>query len=157
MITTNMIGISEDRMRHMLGVARKAYRLSLEMQLGRDFAMKMFVLGLTHDIGYEFVPGDQRRNHPDISALILAKTGMDRECISAVRMHGRYTEEKSPEWEILNMADMTVDSKGNEVSVVERLEDIRIRYGEYSDEYLTACDICFQTGLTAVNLAARIT
>ena len=27
------------------------------------------------------------------------------------------------------------------------------RHGEHSDEYLTACDICYRVGLTAINFA----
>ena len=57
------------------------------------------------------------------------------------------------EYKILNMADMLVDSMGNEVTASQRLNDIRDRYGEYSDQYLTACDICYRIGLTALNLA----
>lgn len=63
----------------------------------------------------------------------------------------------NPEWRIINMADMQVDSKGNEVDVIDRLRDIRDRYGDWSDQYLTACDICYRIGLTAVNLAGMDT
>ena len=71
--------------------------------------------------------------------------------------NGRYTEEKTEGYVILNMADMLVDSKGNEVFVSKRLDDIKDRYGEYSDQYLTACDVCFRIGLTAENTAGKIT
>lgn len=77
--------------------------------------------------------------------------------VSAIKDHGLYTENETAEWKILNMADMQVDSQGNEVSVFQRLDDIKNRYGEHSDQYLTACDICYRIGLTAVNFAANIT
>ena len=48
---------------------------------------------------------------------------------------------------------MTIDSKGNKVAVTQRLQDIKERYGEQSNQYLTACDVAYTIGLTAVNLA----
>ena len=72
--------------------------------------------------------------------------------------HGKYViENETDEWKILNMADMLIDSKGNEVTVCQRLDDIKDKYGEHSNQYLTACDICYLIGLTTVNLAANIT
>ena len=52
---------------------------------------------------------------------------------------------------------MQVDFNRKQVSVSERLNDIKERYGEHSDQYLTACNICYSIGLTAVNLAENIT
>lgn len=52
---------------------------------------------------------------------------------------------------------MLIDSDGAEVSVMTRLEGIEDRYGEHSDQYLTACDVCYNIGLTSVNLAGNIT
>ena len=77
--------------------------------------------------------------------------------VSAIKGHGVYTENETAEWKILNMTDMQVDSQGKEVSVSQRLDDIKNRYGEHSDQYLTACDICYRIELTAVNFAANIT
>ena len=51
---------------------------------------------------------------------------------------------------------MTIDSKGNKVDVMKRLEDIKDRYGENSNQYLTACDIAYIIGLTAENMAQII-
>ena len=58
-------------------------------------------------------------------------------------------------WKILNIADMTIDSKGNKVDVMQRLEDIKLRYGEYSNQYLTACDVAVQVGLVDRNSICR--
>ena len=72
----------------------------------------------------------------------------NRSCIWSL-----HTETRSIEWLILNTADMTIDSKGNKVAVTQRLQDIKERYGEQSNQYLTACDVAYTIGLTAVNLA----
>lgn len=158
------IGISEDRLRHILGVARKAYKIAKEMNCDERFCRRCFMLGWIHDVGYEF--SEKQSEHADISADLLWTLGCNKDgrpyntewvnAVSAIRNHGLYIENNTLEYKILNMADMQVDSYGNEVSVFERLDKIKNKYGEYSDEYLTACDVCYRIGLTTVNLAANI-
>ena len=75
----------------------------------------------------------------------------------AIVEHGKYPSEKTEEYIILNQADMLINSYGEEVDVMTRLDDIKDRYGEHSDQYLTACDICCSIGLTATNLASLTT
>lgn len=150
---TEYIGISEDRLHHMIGVARKAYSIAKDMGYDENFSRKMFMIGFNHDVGYEF--STKQSEHADVSADMLSQIiNCDNECCHAIKKHGKYTANKTIEWRILNMSDMLVDSKGKEVNVMERLDDIKKRYGQYSDQYLTACDICYQVGLTTVNLAA---
>ncbi len=152
------IGISDDKLHHIISVARKAYILAKDMGYDETFARRMFMLGWNHDIGYEF--SEKQSEHPELSAnmcLNLLSNSTDKSIMidsyRAIKNHGSYTEHKSIEWKILNMADMLVDSKGNFVTAIERLDDIKTRYGRYSDQYLTACDICHQIGLTDVNIA----
>lgn len=155
-IDNKYIGISEDRLHHILGVARKAYSIAKEMGYDEIFARKMFMIGWNHDVGYEF--SEKQSEHPDISAeMLMYLMGSYDESYHAIEKHGRYTDNESVEWKILNMADMQVDADGTEVDVMTRLNGIKSRYGEHSDQYLTACDICYRIGLTAVNLAANIT
>ena len=165
----NYIGISEDRLHHILGVARKAYKIAKDMGHDEDFCRRCFMLGWIHDVGYEFA--ENQSEHPDISAKMLLLINEDtiasdlkKPFYKAIKEHGKYpsgiTEEHSEmteEYRILNMADMQVDNQGNKVSVSQRLDDIKNRYGEHSNQYLTACDICYLIGLTAVNFAANIT
>ena len=153
------IGISENRLRHSIGVARKAYNLSKEMGYAEEFARRMFMLGYIHDIGYEF--STKQEEHPAKSAELLSLLAgginnpiTDNE-VNAIREHGQYPVHNTLEYKILNMADMLVNSKGEEVSVSQRLEDIKERYGEHSDQYLTACDICYFIGLTPINLSGN--
>lgn len=156
------IGISEDRLHHIISVARKAYKIAKDMGKDEEFCRKCFMLGYIHDVGYEF--SEKQSGHADISAkMLLYMNGSSvlsepqKPFYMAVKEHGRYHSEMSDEYKILTMADMQVDNRGNEVTVSQRLDDIKKRYGEYSDQYLTACDICYRIGLTAVNLAANIT
>ena len=39
------------------------------------------------------------------------------------------------------------------MDVVQRLNDIKSRYGEHSNQYLTACEMTYIVGLTADNIA----
>ena len=158
----NFIGISETRLHHILGVARKAYKIAKEMGFEEDFCRKCFMLGWIHDVGYEFA--EKQSEHPDISAKMLLLINEDtvvsdlkQSFYKAIKEHGKYPSEMTEEYRILTMADMFVDSNGKEVTVSQRLEDIKNRYGEHSNQYLTACDICYHIGLTSVNFAANIT
>ncbi len=40
-----MIGISEDRLHHIIGVARKAYSIAKEMGYDENFARRMWMIG----------------------------------------------------------------------------------------------------------------
>lgn len=145
--------ITEDRLKHMLGVARKCYSISKELGYSEEFSKKMWFLGYIHDIGYEFV---EPENHATESANILASMGItDYDTLLAVKFHGKH-DKGNIKWKILAGADLQVDSKGNEVSVIERLNDIRDRYGETSDAYLTACDNAYAVGLTSYNFAGHL-
>ena len=164
----NYIGISENRLHHIIGVARKAYKIARDMGYNERFCRRCFMLGWMQAIGYEF--SEKPSEHPNVSeellwtlgdafGIISSSASYNKEWInalSAVRKYGLYTENETAEWKILNMADMQVDSNGKEVTVFQRLEDIKNRYGEHSNQYLTACGIYYPIGLTAINFAAHI-
>lgn len=145
------IGISEDRLHHIIGVARKCYSIAKSMEMPEEFCRRMFVLGWNHDIGYEF--SKNKNQHPDVSEEMLKLinitniTNESSKVLHSIRNHGKNTKTKSLEWKILNMADMTIDSCGNDVGVYARLKDIANRYGESSKDYKQAYNICVQVGL----------
>jgi len=173
---TEYIGISDNRLHHILGVARKAYQIVKDRGHDEGFARKMFMIGWLHDIGYEF--SERQEYHPFESGEMIKllfdapqrkihmSTGWDMEprydyytspSYKAIVEHGKYPSEKTEEYVILNQADMLIDSDGKEVDVMTRLDGIKNRYREHSDQYLTACDICYQIGLTAINIAGNTT
>ena len=162
------IGISENKLKHSIGVARKCYQIAKNEGFDEIFCRKMFMIGWCHDVGYEF--SETHSEHPDISAEMFSCMISDdtvsyvdadhkevsdtpHKTYNAIKEHGIYTENKTDEWRILNMADMQINHKGKEVDVVTRLNGIKNRYGEHSEQYLTACDICYQIGLTETNLS----
>ena len=131
--------ITEDRLKHMLGVARKCYSIAKERKHSEDFCKKMWFIGYTHDIGYEFVESE---NHSTESASMLASFGCtDYNILTAVKSHSKTINTHNEIWEILTLADMQVDSQGNEVTIEERLEDIKSRYGKVSKEYKIALEV----------------
>lgn len=148
-MSNNYIGISEDRLHHILGVARECYSIAKSLGKDEEFCRKMFTIGWNHDIGYEFAV--EPSNHADISHDMLKLIGVcdkDKEgSLYAVKNHGKCNCDKTLEFIILNTADMTVDSKGNKVSVEERLTDIQLRYGSNSVQYLTAFNLATKLGL----------
>ena len=141
--------IDENRIKHMLSVARKCYMLAKEKyQISEEDARKYFLMGLIHDIGYEF--SREASEHPDIGADILESAASkewfsDQDwlaMINAIRHHGKTTQyEYTIADYILNEADLTVDSQGNNVSIEERIEDIRVRYGNESRQHLNAVEM----------------
>lgn len=147
-----MNGLKENRLRYIVGVARKCYSLALERGHDEDFAKKMFMIGYLHDVGYEFT--ERNYGHPEESASLAKLIGCSTDVVQTIEKHGKYGNTNDEEYVILNTADMLIDKDGNEVDVYERLEDIKKRYGEWSDTYLTACDICYSLGLTSINLGA---
>lgn len=145
------IGISEDKMKHILEVARECYKIAKSQGYDEEFCERMFMLGWTHDVGYEFV--EDSTKHGEASERLMKHIGVSNndkssaKALHCVRTHGHVVKTASPEWVILNTADMTVNSKGEHVSIYERLEDIKERYGEDSSQYVSSCEVAEKCGL----------
>ena len=137
--------ITENRLKHMLGVARKSYQIAKE-EYGFDEvkARQVFLLGLIHDVGYEFVEEPVR--HPHEGFQILDSLS-DDEFIAfkqALLRHGNPDALRKEDTfdMILNKADMHVDYDGREVSVKERLDNVAKRFGADSEPYLDSIKCC---------------
>lgn len=147
----NYIGISEDRLHHIIGVARECYQIAKTKGYDEDFCRRMFMIGWNHDTGYEFC--EEATKHPAVSEELLKLIGVTSKNMSTakvlhcIRKHGHDTNTKSPEWIILNTADLTIDSYGDKVDVLSRLEDIKKRYGENSPQYEESVNIAKCVGL----------
>lgn len=124
--------MDDDRLKHSLAVARKMVEIAKEKQFSEEAQQELFVLGLNHDIGYEY---GENVNHNIIGGNILKESNY--KYWKEVYFHGNPdTSYKSLYLDILNMADMQVDKAGNSVSYKERLEDIKNRYGIDSKQYI---------------------
>lgn len=121
--------IDNDRLKHILGVARvmseNAERLGLNKQ-------EMFMLGMLHDIGYEF---GEISEHNKIGGEILKR--QNYKYYNEVFYHGILNPPYSSlELDLLNYADLHITKYGDYVTIEQRLEDIGSRWGFDSPYYL---------------------
>lgn len=124
--------ISEDRTKHILQVARLMKQLAIKHNLPEDRVQEIFVLGLLHDIGYEFV---DTPDHNKVGGNLLKTQGY--KFWQEVYYHGNPNSPyQSIELDLLNWADMHTDGKGNLCTSDERLAEIAARRGMKSDAYL---------------------
>lgn len=136
--------ITQDRLKHCIGVARKLYEMSIDRGWDIERAKKMFVLGFVHDIGYEFT--DTQSEHADKGAAVLEQCGF--QFANEVMYHGKVQQTySSEELYMLNVADFLVGPDGSSVSCGERLDGIAQRYGEDSSQYIEAKKLAKQLGL----------
>ena len=126
--------MNEDRIKHSLAVARKMVEIGKKYNLNSNELEDLFVLGLNHDIGYEY---GNNSNHKYIGGEILKRNGY--KYWKEVYYHGKINAEYSSLYlQILNKADMQIDKCGNDVGYTKRLEDIKNRYKENSTTYKNA-------------------
>lgn len=146
MSDSKYIGISEHRLDHTIAVARKCYDLAKnEYGMSEMDARKMFLMGFLHDMGYEFSEGTEE--HPHVMGDILESLSEQdkNDIVFAIRTHGKPKKFLGTyNQAILNEADLTINHLGEEVSMQERCEDIRKRYGDTSHQYLNSVQMIEQ-------------
>jgi len=124
--------MDNDRLKHSYAVAKKMMRIATEYNLSEEDIKNCFLIGLNHDIGYEFTTNGI--NHNKIGGLLLKNNGF--KYWKEVYYHGDVDcTYDSMFLDILNKADMQIDKFGNDVGYTKRLEDIKKRYGEESIVY----------------------
>lgn len=107
-------------------------KIAKEYNLSEEDIMNCFLIGLNHDIGYEFESNGL--NHNKIGGQILRNNGF--KYWQEVYYHGDIDcTYNSIFLDILNKADMQIDKYGNDVGYDKRLEDIKDRYGKDSITY----------------------
>lgn len=98
----------------------------------------MFILGMLHDIGYEFV--EDQGEHAHAGGIKLKAQGYVY--WKEVFYHGiPQTDYSSKELELLNYVDMIIGPDGAEMSIKQRIENIEERYGKYSEQALKAKEL----------------
>lgn len=124
--------MDNDRLIHSYNVGKKMMKIGKKYNLSDDQLQELFVLGLNHDVGYEFT--ESGVNHNKIGGELLKQSGF--KYYKEVYHHGELTNEYSSLYlDILNMADMQIDKYGNDVGYDNRLKDIESRYGKDSEVY----------------------
>lgn len=125
--------ISENRWKHILGVARKAEKLAKKLKSDNVlYAEDMFLLGVMHDLGYEFT--ESNASHAEVGGEILKRSGY--RYWQEVALHGdEAVENMNDELFILNCADMMTGPCGEDFTFEERLEEIAGRFGKDAAAY----------------------
>lgn len=119
-----------DRLKHCLAVANKMKQIANKNhEVYESTADEMFVLGMLHDIGYEF--SDKQEEHAQKGGELLKEQGY--KYWKEIYYHG-YPQSyyKSKELTLLNFADLTTGPCGEYMSIDERIEELESRYGEGS-------------------------
>ena len=132
-----MLQLPEPVMKHSIGVAEFMAEYA-EVHGGDPY--EYYVTGLLHDIG-KLYPGDpdpdgknMYKGHPVKGGNLLKELGFIH--YKDILHHGHPEDGYySRMWLILNLADMSVNGKGEKVPVMERLKTIKDRYGKFSEEY----------------------
>ena len=124
--------IVDRRLRHSHGVGVKLFTLvNHKPTLCRTAAREMYVLGLLHDIGYQFAANSDE--HAKFGGELLKKQGF--KLWREVFWHGRVQREyDSPELRLLNYCDMIVGPNGEPMTMKQRIADLTFRYGGGSQE-----------------------
>lgn len=157
--------ISENRLHHILGVARRCREIAEEKGYNADGQRQAFLLGWLHDVGYEF---GENEDHAKTGAAMLVENGDDLAKVSIgngggndypyareVYYHGVPAERRivavydfgcesfvdngsrfrSGMLDILNQADLETMPDGTRCTARERVDDVKARYGEESSQY----------------------
>lgn len=136
----NINGISDSKLKHILGVARECERLASEKGLSKDEQTACFVMGFLHDIGYERCDKSTTSDHPKHSYSMICDFEKHKyDILNAIKSHGNKYENMTVFDEILNTADLTIDYQGNPTTIEQRLFDIKNIHGEDSLHYQHAC------------------
>jgi len=125
--------ITQNRWLHILGVARKAKILADKLKPNNvQYAEDMFLLGIMHDLGYEFI--ESNTSHAAVGGEILKRNNY--RYWQEVALHGDETAQNmSDELFILNSADMSTGPNGEDFTFEQRLEEIASRFGKDANAY----------------------
>lgn len=124
--------MDNDRLKHSYAVAKRMMEIAKEYNLSEEDIKNCFLIGLNHDIGYEFATNGI--DHNKIGGQLLKDNRF--KYWQEVYYHGDIDcTYDSIFLDILNKADMQIDKYGNDVGYDKRLEDIKDRYGKDSITY----------------------
>lgn len=165
--------ITENRMKHIMGVARRCAELAQEKGWSEDRQRQAFLMGWNHDIGYEFCSDFEehaskgsdviRRSFGFISFnQFISEANATRLCSFCwwpeIKFHGyprnhpkRMNEGipyESDMLDILNIADITTTSEGERCTAQERLNELESRgISKDSEKYQNMYLLCEELNL----------
>ena len=121
-----------DRLKHSYGVAKKMQEIGKKLNLNEKEQNNLFIIGLIHDIGYQFT--DTLEIHNKVGGEYLKQ--VNYKYWREIYYHGEINiEYESLYLDLLNIADLQIDKYGEDVGFSNRLIDIKNRYKEDSLVY----------------------
>ena len=135
--------IQEHRKKHIFAVAELMQRYGQERDYSAEQCNELYTLGLLHDIGYAFLEEKDYEKHEMVGGEVLHKQGY--KFWKEVYYHGVANSPYQSEYlDLLNLADMHIDSEGNYVGLDERLEELSKRYNvpiKQLNSYPIVCEL----------------
>ena len=135
--------IKDYRKQHIWAVAELMEKYGKERNFSDEKCHELYVLGLLHDVGYQFLEEKDYVTHNVVGGEILKNQGYKfwRE----IYFHGVVNSPYQSEFlDLLNLADMHIDSEGNYVGLDERLEELSKRYNvpiKQLNSYPIVCEL----------------
>ena len=107
--------IKEYRKKHIFAVAELMQKYGQERNYSSDKCEELYTIGLLHDIGYAFLEEKDYIKHNVVGGEVLRKQGF--KFWKEIYYHGVVNSPYQSEYlDILNIADMHIDSEGNYVT-----------------------------------------
>ena len=135
--------ITDCRKKHIWAVAQLMLEYGKQRGKSKQDCEALYTLGLLHDIGYAFLEEKEYKTHNIVGGNLLKQQGY--QYWQEVYYHGVVNSPYQSEFlDLLNVADMHVDSEGNYVTFQERLQDISTRQNmpvEQLDGYQIVCEL----------------
>ncbi len=119
--------IKDYRKQHIWAVAELLEQYGKEKNFSDEKCHQLYILGLLHDVGYQFLEEKDYAKHNVVGGGILRNQGY--EFWKEVYYHGVVNSPYQSEYlDLLNLADMHIDSEGKYVTLDGRLEELSKRY-----------------------------
>lgn len=119
--------IFDYRKKHIWAVAELMEKYGRERNFSKEECNDLYILGLLHDVGYQFLEEKDYIKHNLRGGEILKSEGY--KFWKEVYYHGVVNSPYQSEYlDLLNLADMHIDSEGNYVTLDGRLEELSKRY-----------------------------
>ena len=121
-----MQNLPEYRIKHSKGVADFLYSFARTNYFDNFRCQSLYLAGLLHDIGYYENPTGE--DHGRKGAELLEVAGISKDFCDLIRYHGKYIQTPSRDQELMWLADLCINGKGEYIGYRKRFQSICERY-----------------------------
>lgn len=134
-----MQNLPEYRIEHSKEVANFLYSFARVNYFDNFRSQSLYLVGLLHDIGYFQNPTG--KDHGRKGAELLEIAGISKDFCNLIRYHGKYIKEPSRDQELMWLADLCINGKGEYVGYMKRFQSICERYENDMDRLMNVQQI----------------